>query len=354
MEPHSLEQLKCIRYLQLAEDEQPLEEYLQRLTSPVSLIVTEGFEERSLGILTKFATCSRKPSTLVVSRYALNLDLNRKYRDRFDSLVRTLSPSNYSIVENRNDGSWLNEALFRTDTEDVIVDITGMSNRSLFAALDRSVQSNRRVFLAYSEPQQYWPKLGDLNELRKELGKSSIEELVDKAEWLFGYEHVVELVEGHEGYDSPGQGRALIGFLPFKSARLAAVLEKESYSEMLFIAGVPRLKENEWRLSAVKEINGILTKDWPVVDLSTFSYRNTVSHLSNLLLSEPGFLQKYDVHLAILGSKLQTIGCWIISSLIRSVTVVTSIPQKYFADSFSEGIGVSWVFELIRPQDVYL
>ena len=352
MAQNSLEQAKCAEYLQLTQDEQPLEEYVRGLKSPVSLVVTEGFEERSLGILKNFAASAVNAASVIVSRYALNLDLNRKFRHEFETLARTLSPDNCFFLENYNNGLWLREALLRVNTEDVVVDITGLSNRSLFAALDVAAQSNHRVFLAYSEPERYWPKREDLIELKKQLGRRSLEELVDKAEWLFGYEHHVELVEGHEGYDSPGQGPALVAFLPFKSARLAAVLGQESYSEMLFIAGRPRLDENFWRLEAVKEINRFLTKDWPVVEISTFSFRKTIDQMSNLLLSDPGLLQRYDVHLAILGSKLQTVGCWAISSLLRSVTVVTSRPEKYFPESFSEGIGASSIFELVPPQDV--
>lgn len=350
MEPNSLEQAKCTKYLQLTEDEQPVDEYLRRLKSPVSLVLTEGFEERSLGILKAFTASAVSADSIIVSRYALNLDLNRKFRDQFETFARMLSPDNCFVLKNYNDGLWLREALLRVNTEDVVIDITGLSNRSLFGALDIAAQSNHRVFLAYTEPERYWPKQEDLIELKKQLGKKSLEELVDKAEWLFGYEHHVELVEGHEGYDSPGQGPALIAFLPFKSARLAAILGQESYSEMLFIAGKPRLKENSWRFEAVKEINRFLTRDWPVVEMSTFSYRKTIHHVSNLLLSNPGLLQRYDVHLAILGSKLQTVGCWAISSLLTSVTVVTSRPEKYFPESFSEGIGVSWIFELVRPR----
>jgi hypothetical protein len=119
---------------------------------------------------------------------------------------------------------------------------------------------------------------------------------------------------------------------------------------MFLLAGRPRLNENKWRLDALKEINSHITHDADVQDISTFSYLNTIEELSKILFVDPFLLQDYNVHIAILGSKLQTIGSWVISSLVRSITVVTSIPSTYFPESFSEGKGESWVIKLELPK----
>ena len=68
------------------------------------------------------------------------------------------------------------------------------------------------------------------------------------------------------------------------------------------------------------------------------------------MLSEESLLWKYDVHMAILGSKLQTVACWVFSRIVRSITVVTSVPTQYHPEAFSEGIGQSWVFTLAYPE----
>jgi len=141
----------------------------------------------------------------------------------------------------------------------------------------------------------------------------------------------------------------LIGFLPFKCARLAAILGEEDYSEVLFIAGHPHLKKNHWRKDALKEINEFTIKGRRVEDISTFLYRETLKEFIQILFSDDSLLQKYDVHLAVLGSKLQTVACWVLSNIIRSLTMVTSIPAKYFPEAFSEGIGNSWIFKLTTP-----
>jgi hypothetical protein len=93
-------------------------------------------------------------------------------------------------------------------------------------------------------------------------------------------------------------------------------------------------------------------KDWDVKEISTFSYRNTIEQIASLLFIKPALLEKYDVHLAITGSKLQTIACWVASCIVNSITVIASIPATYYPESFSDGIGVSWVFELFPPKNL--
>jgi len=351
----NIELRKCIDYANRSDAEQGFEEWLVKSKSPIALIFVEGFEERSLGIAEKLVQSGMKVSGVVLGRYINKLELNKKYRARFEKLADTASHGNWQVVENRNDGLWVEEALGWLDGSNVLLDITGMSNRGLFGALDAAAaacRSGRNVYVSYSEPKVYWPKFEHWESIKQDLsGKTgtTISELVDKAPWLFGYEHRVELVSGHEGYDSPGNGRALIGFLPFKPARLAAILSQENYSEIVFVAGRPRLPENAWRLSALREMNSSLISDWNIVEMSTFSYRSAVKEITELLFVKPSLLEAYNVHMAVLGSKLQTIACWAVSSLVSSVTMVTSIPATYFPESFSDGIGVSWIFKLLSP-----
>jgi len=137
--------------------------------------------------------------------------------------------------------------------------------------------------------------------------------------------------------------------LAYKCARLGSILGKEDYSEFFFIAGRPRLEENSWRLEALKDINEPITKDRKVIEIRTFKYRKCFERLTSLLFQDDSLFLKYNVHLAILGSKLQTAACWALSSILTPITVVTSIPAQYFPASFSEGVGVSWFFRLTIP-----
>ena len=350
MNEQNIELKMCLEYFQKTEDEYSFEKWVESCDSQFSLVLAEGFEERSLGILEKLSKAHVALERIIIGRYSSSeSEYNKKYRKRFEEIAASLAPKKWDIVNNNNDGLWVRESINTLNTECILLDITGISNRGLFGALDAAALSNRKIFIGYSEADEYWPKKGDWEKLKKDLDRNeSLAEIVDTMPWLFGYEHKVELVPGHEGFDSAGSGKALLAFLPFKCARLGAILNQENYSEITFIAGLPRLEANSWRLSAQKEINEPLIKDWPVKDMSTFSYRNTISVLAPLLFSEK-LLTTNDVHLAILGSKLQTIGCWALSTILKPITVVTSVPVGYYSEAFSDNIGTSWVFRLNSP-----
>lgn len=349
MNEQNIELKMCLEYLQRSEDECSFEKWIESCDFQFSLVLAEGFEERSLGILEKLSKAHAPLERIIVGRYSSESENNKKYRKRFEKLAASLTPKRWDIVNNNNDGLWVRESINTLNTECILLDVTGISNRGLFGALDAAALSNRKIFIGYSEAGEYWPKEGDWKKLKKDLdGNESLAEIVDTMPWLFGYEHKVELVPGHEGFDSAGSGKALLAFLPFKCARLGAILSQENYTEITFIAGLPRLEANSWRLRALKEINEPLIKDWPVKDVSTFSYRNTISVLAPLLFSEK-LLKTNDVHLAILGSKLQTIGCWALSTILKPITVVTSVPIRYYPEAFSDNIGASWVFRLNSP-----
>jgi len=345
----SLEARLCQDFLTRTEDEASLDLISAESLAETALFAVEGFEERSVGVLEMLAN-KACVSELVIARYDEHRGPNTKFRKRFDRAARKLAPSHWRTVHNTNDGSWFLQELSNIKSTRILFDITGASNRSLFGLLDAAVSSGREVLIAYSEAGEYWPTQNDWRTLRRELvAPDDLARVVDEKPWLFGYQHRCELVKGHEGYDSAGSARSLVAFLPFKPARLASVIGEEEYSAFVYVAGRPRLPENEWRLKALIEINADLTRGQRVLTMDTFGYRKAFKQLTDILFVEPALLNNFDVHLAPLGSKLQVVACWALSSIIRSVTVVTSVPLKYFPEAFSEGIGERWVVRLVAP-----
>lgn len=346
----SIEERHLDDYITESVDELEYSLWLSRQRTLPSLIIAEGFEERSLGIVEKLAAAGARVSDAILGRYVRNPDMNRTYRPRFEAALEIICPNRWRVVDNHNDGKWVAECLTVLSGSNVLLDITALSNRGLFEAIDSLSTCGKAVHLGYSEAFQYWPKKEVWDRIRKRSSDdASLSDIVDKEPWLFGYEHCVQLVPGHEGYDSAGSGRALIAFLPYKRARLAAILGAWEYEDMLFIAGRPRQEHNSWRLDALQEINAPVTKSWPVEQMSTFGYRDALRQFSRILFSESSLLCRYDVHMAILGSKIQNVACWAVSCILPSLTIVTSVPEKYYTEAFSEGIGTSWVIDLRRP-----
>lgn len=349
----ALEQELCEEYLKASSGEIRLKEIIGSFGTGTTLVIMQGFEDRTSGVLEAFANARLKTERLIIARY-LKADgkYDQAHTSHFEALARRVAPRSWTVVPNSNDGEWVKEAM-AADGDRVVFDITGASNRAMFRILDNLEASTKPIFIAYTEAKQYWPRKQEWDRLRRQLtAHHSIAELVDTKPWMFSYEHTVELVPGHEGYDASGTGRALVAFLPYKSSRLAAILKTEDYAEKLFIAGRPPAQELAWRVEALKEINENLIRGSRVEEVSTFGYRRTLTELAKILFRDDSLLWKYDVTFAALGSKLQGIGSWVFSRIVPSITFTTSVPARYYKKAMSQGIGTSWVFEFTRPRDI--
>lgn len=349
----AIEADRCANYISASQDEIAFADWQGNCPQDISIVTTQGFEERSVGFIEAFAASGLRADTVVIGKHSRHEDANAKYQGRFDKSASIIRRTDCHSVPVDKDGHWVATAMAKVRSPNVVLDITGIGTRGLFGALDAAVRARKSVTLAYTEASQYWPKKSDWEALKAELTDlSALPDIVNEKPWLFGYEHKVELIPGHDGYDSAGTERALIAFLPFKCARLAAVMSSEDYSAFLFIAGRPRLPENLWRYDALREINRGIVKDRPVIEMSTFGYRSALGQLGTHLMKADPILEKYDVHLALMGSKLQDVACWIFSSLLPSITVLTAVPSKYFPEAFSDGIGEKWIFPLTSPYEI--
>src|SRR5947208_10691044 len=207
----------CADYMDRAEDEADFESVSAEVLARSTMFVVEGFEERSVGIVESIAQRRLKVERVVIAQYIGPNRANAKYRKRFNAAAEAVAHTRSQRVRTANDGAWVEEALKSSDCENIIIDITGISNRALFGVLDALAQSNRNISVAYTEARQYWPTRDEWEELRKELSSDDdLSDVMDAKPWLFGYEHKCELIPGHEGYDSAGTSRAMLAFLPFK------------------------------------------------------------------------------------------------------------------------------------------
>ena len=346
---NSIELSECLEYVDRAVDELPFHGW-DPGKRPPAFVIPEGFEERSLAALETMANRGTRLPKIIIGRYVRDRDLNRQYRRRFEALAQEVAPDAWQVVDNHDDGAWVEDALARIQPGAVALDITGLSNRGLFGALDALSSSHCDALIVYSEPAQYWPTRQEWGDMSPNSIKcDELAERTDEREWLYSRNFHVQLVQDHEGYVVAGSA-ALVAFLPFKAARLAAVMNYSEYSQYLFIAGQPREDANSWRLEALMQINKAATKQWPILKMKTFGYKNALAQLAGLLFSPDALSTRYDVHVAPMGSKLQTVACWALSRMTRSITMVTAAPTHYFPTRYSDGVGTSWIFPLLRPQ----
>jgi hypothetical protein len=350
MKTFRLEEHLCVAYTENATPETEFGQWASEQNDPVGVIVAEGFEDRSLGVLQNLAASKVNVQRLIIGEYVKNSELNAAYKKEFEKLATRIAPRRWEVIPNNDDGRWVSTAASRIDASHLMLDISGISNSAMFGALDSVSKAGRCVTIGYTDAEEYWPRKSDWEKLQTRVaGGEALSREADRMPWLQGYQHSVKLVEGHEGYDSVGNSRALVAFLPFKSARLASVLSAEDFSAFLFLAVKPRFPENIWRLEALKRINAPIIKNWPVVDISAFGYREAIRAIAGLLCCEGSLLENYDLNFAVMGSKLQTLACWVVCNFIPCIAVVSSTPAKYYPKAFSSGIGTSWAIPLKIP-----
>lgn len=345
--PFSVEELNCRLDLDASDDESLVESLTDLELLESVLLVVQGFEERSVGVVESLAQNGRRVGHLVIAEYGADkTPENDLFKKRMSAAAALIAPERVSRIACMNNGKWVKDVIHSYSNHPLIIDITAVSNRAMFSVLDECAKSLQPIKIAYTEALEYWPTKQEWAQLEHSLTDVADQaKRIDEKQWLYGVNFKHEFIDGHQGYDSACASRALIAFLPFKAARLAAVM-REEYAHVLFISGRPHAQNNAWRFDALLQINSEIVQNRQVVQMNTFGYKKATLQLLDILFRDPGFLLKYDVHLAPLCSKLQEVACWLISRNIPGITVTTSVPKKYYPNAFSIGVGTSWVFTL--------
>jgi hypothetical protein len=344
------EEFLCEEYCKAAKDEVPISEWLAVGCLPSVLIVIEGFEDRALGIL-RFLSLKRcKVKSVILGRYSREETENAANRTEFEQLCGAISVNPVSIRKVDDSGDWVSKIVSEARGESIFIDISGASNAHIFNVINAAASGSGDVQIGYTDAKIYWPTHKDWKELKKSVTASQeITKKADIAPWLFGTEHSVRVLRNHEGFDDVGSEKALVAFLPFKAARLQALIGDDEYVDYMFLCPRPRMGENKWRVKACQEANSAVIGTSPVFEVNAFGYKNTVLELMNLLFRETGLILRSNIHMAPLGSKIQTVGSWVFCVLVPSITVKVSSPKFHFAKAYSSGTGASFVIPLLKP-----
>lgn len=320
------------------------------------LFVANGFEDRASRVLERLASRRASVSRVVIGRYSDELTLTRPDFDHFFDLASSVcAHGRPDVFDDDPAGTWVGLALGELEqagfeTARAVLDISGLSQGRVFGALDRISAHGLKPTLAYTEAGEYWPLLPDWERLQNEHIGEKLVDQVNELPWLFSHEHRVSFMPGHEGYDTGSDGPGLVAFLPFKSARLAAILNSEDYAEVTFVAGRPRETRNEWRERAQLAINRHLIRpESGCISLPTFGFRDLILSLGEILFGPEGLAIRRDVHITATGSKMQAIATWVLSSLHPSLSVIRSVPKEYHQGAYSRGSGQTWLITLPLP-----
>ena len=234
--------------------------------------------------------------------------------------------------------------------DNIVLDITGMSRVGMMSILSVLYDSALRVRLIYTEAAEYFPSKAQFDELTKGNRNNPEESFLKLSQFernnvAYSMHCDVEEIEGLNGRLLPNYPLILITFLTFKRGRVAAILQAFEANVRILIKSVPVRSDLKWRGEAIELPNLDLIEDGRgVKELGTLDWQETYNFLMTYY-STGNIKYKFNIVLAPLGSKMQTVGAWLFAKEVGEIKVVSSTPKKLFYEQYSIGYGESFVVD---------
>ena len=321
-----------------------------RTTTPEDLFLCAlGFEPRCLTLPSRLKDAGYKSKRAHYFKYKTNLDDNAVNLPELELHLCGIAPS----VEPME----ADEAAFPTRLRELLdlvmsqaevkpprvtIDISVTSNRLLLSLMKVLLEHEICARIIYSEAEIYYPS-------REEYER-------DTARWeqedLLGLERGVGDVMPSSDY--PGDTfdhlpNSLILFPSLKGDRSKAVISfvdpsllQSPGDKVVWLLGVPHLDQDQWRLEAMKKINGI-DQEICHFEVSTFDYKETLRCLENL---HAELSDRSTITVSPLGSKMQALGTALFCYMHYDVRLIFSSPKEYNAAQYSKGCKKGWKIDL--------
>ena len=249
--------------------------------------------------------------------------------DRFDELSATDWIGMQSYIAQIADGAR------------VVVDITGLSRLITLRLLTLLYRRRIALSLLYTEAKEYYPRRADFAGFLAHRDPSdAFGELIsyEAADIMYSSECRVEQIPELPGHIFPTHPVMLIAFLAFKRSRLSCILSQYETNFRVFVKSVPVRRDLRWRARALEVINFDLLEEnlENIEPAPTLDWIATFRTLSRLY-DQDNRRYRFNVLLAPLGGKMQTIGAWYFAVTNPDVRVITSTPGRHFPDKYSIG-----------------
>jgi hypothetical protein len=298
------------------------------------LIISEGFEQRSLSFLEnseaicfdKIVLCRYLPKKeskyeemkKVISKFHNKTQLEEVFFDRYN-------PFDF---ETNIDNKFKNINIYN----EVVLDISVMSKYMIMQLVYSLSCYSGILRVIYTEPKNYAPT----QEQYQSLNEIQINATILPS---FGVHNVVRtpLLTSIVMQKSPV---LLVAFLSFNEQLIRALLSECNPMHLFLINGVP--PSLKWREEAMRDIHKYIIKEYSKDNLldngrlirrtSTFDYRETFELLAEIY-KEYGIDNR--IVLAPTGSKLQALGCVLIKICCPDIHIEYPIPESYYIMGYS-------------------
>jgi hypothetical protein len=331
-----------------------LKKFSARLITDTDLIVhAPGFEDRTFAIIDGLASDIRANAILI--DYVPNNPDNRLAAVRQGLAAKGVKVTEQDIItynhfEPGDFEERLSIRIRHLKAHRIVIDISTMSKLLIMLTLNVARDLKLDVIVFYAEPLAYRPTEEDFQHARAEskVHQPSLQ--------VFTGVHGVVRVDSLASVAMQGHQTAALVFMSFNDALTQVLLNTVYPGRLLLINGRP--PRHRWREKATAWIHDQVRREWeednPVSDtkpgdvalprrtVSTLDYRETVMLLLDLYW-ELSATQR--ILLAPAGSKLQTIGCFLIKSLHPDIHIEYPSPEG-FAPDYSTGVGRRWTLDL--------
>ena len=307
-----------------------------------------GFEPRCLVLPQLLAESGYTSKRAVFFEYETNTadnDVNRrKLTKHLNAISEHVQPLPLSDPDYPSELRRLLHSLVKetapTDPR-ITFDLSVAANRIVVTTMAILCEADGDLNVLYSEADRYHP--------------TEIEYTTRPSAWqdesMLGLERGVSDVRPSR--EVPGQHfdplpDAIILFPTFKPERSQAVIDFVDPSllgiqseQIVWLIGFPYLQENQWRTNALRQINGLTTKDVQY-EISTLHYQDTLKTLETIYHQ---LSNRYKLTLSPIGSKMQAVGSSLFSYIHPDARMVFAIPKEYNAAHYSEGCRDTWRIE---------
>ena len=224
-------------------------------------------------------------------------------------------------------------------TENLIVDISGMSKFLISNLLYGLRNYSGNIQIIYCEAETYYPSKEEYNN-----AKNNVVENIPSS-FLTTTVHKIVTTTETSSTSMQGYPLLIVAFPTFNYREIYALLDEITPQYLFKIEGIPREPENLWRLDAIRWINRKLDVDFdPNIEgiyeenASTFDYIRTVEILKEIYENYK-YTHKFIV--SPTGSKLQTVGVTFFKQIHPEIQLVYPVTSEFLRE-YTEGCKKIW------------
>ncbi|MHB8782126.1 MAG: ORC-CDC6 family AAA ATPase [Desulfobacteria bacterium] len=303
-----------------------------------SVILGLGFEDRALESVTRLIRLI-KPRSAMLVRY--------KEKGKSDEIVELVKKSvkEVEIIEYSN----IAKKGIEETSGDVLVDITGLAKPALFHGIRNVLKKNNKVWICYTMAESYYPLDAHIQKVLKAEEKRDNYALLEALRNVLtgerGPYNIYNLLPTSEVDES--RRRVLCAFSSPKHERLLALLDERSYDRIELIA--PEMKTPRDRLANIAA--EVAMNNYCSAAINYFGSDDLMGVLP-FLANQFGHWyvdNGFNFELALTGSKLQAVASAALCAIFKVSQCWYVAPQEFDVLRFTEGVGKTTFYEIVRP-----